>query len=353
VPWAPGAARAADDVKVAAKRAASTRPAPTAISTPIRLAYAYKPGDVRRYKVTGFFTGHFPPFAGAGAPPIHLMTVLEYSATVKKVSDKGAEVEFVVDNADLSLLEEEPGPDGKIDPDKVAPFPLPLQQVQKTLNTTAIFKPNGAVTEIRGGDASGLKVDLGIDLRKLFLVTEPITLADKPVKTGDTWPFDDGLLGTRPGKTTYTGRLQSIAGGGKRVVATVSQEAESTVDGKLDKEGNSTENAGAAVGTLVGKVTLTGASQVVGSAGPPGPTPAASGRVTDAHMSLVANLKRTMPDPDQPGKQQVTDIDIKARLTVAPISRAATPSPTSGGSSSDPKGATPKSGGQAKSGKKA
>jgi hypothetical protein len=314
----PFAHHAGADTKSGAPVKPTIAASPKAAATPVRLSYLYKPGDVRRYKVTGFFSGHFPPFASAGSPPIHLMTVLDYVATVKKSSDKGAEVEFNVENADLSLLEVEPGPDGKVDPDKAASFPIPLSQVQKMFNATATLKPSGAITNIQGGDTSSVKIDLGIDLRKLFLVTAPITFADKPVKAGDEWTFDDGLLGSKPGKTTYTGKLRSIDGSGKHVMAIVTQQADSLVDSKLDKEGNSTENSGAAVGTLVGKVTLSGTMRLAANADGAG-SPGASGSVTDGKMSMVANLKRTLPDPDKPGEQQVTDIDIHARLYVSPL----------------------------------
>lgn len=312
------------------------------ITSPVRLSYSYKVGDVRRYKVTGFFSGHFPPFASAGSPPIHLMTVLDYVATVKKVTDKGAEVDFNVENADLSLLEEEPGADGKIDPDKTAPFPIPLSQVQKMFNAVATFKPNGEVASIQGGDSSTVKIDLGIDLRKLFLVTEPITLADAPVKTGDTWPFKDGLLGSKAGKTTYTGRLEAISGNGKDVAAKLTQQADSVVDSKLDKEGNSTDSTDQAVGSLVGKVTLTGVSNLVGAteAAPNGNQ--AAGHVTTADMSMVAQLKRTLPDPDQAGKQIVTDIDITAHLFVKPAANTPSGAAKAKQSADGATGVTPK-----------
>jgi hypothetical protein len=225
-------------------------------------------------------------------------------------------VEFIVENAEVNLLEQEPGPDGKVDPAKIAPFPIPLSQVQKTLNTTATLRLDGSVSGIQGGDTSAIKIDFGIDLRKLFLVTAPITFANRPVKTGDEWPFTDGLLGSKPGKTTYTGRLAAISGNGKSIAATVTQQAESVVDSKLDKDGNSTDNAGAAVGSLVGTVTLTGTARLAGLSDGSG---AAAGRVSNANMSMVASLKRTLPDPDQAGKQQVTDIDIRARLIVKPL----------------------------------
>lgn len=336
-----GTARAASDSdgakrKPPVKATSASKP----ITAPLRLSYSYKVGDVRRYKVTAFFTGHFPPFASAGSPPINLMVVLDYAATVKKVTDKGTDVDFNVENANLSLLEKELAEGAKLGPDDAAEFPIPLSQVQKLFNATATFKPNGGIANIQGGDTSSVKIDLGIDLRKLFLVTAPMTFADKPVKTGDEWQFDDGLLGKKPGKTTYTGRLQSIDGTGKSITATVTQQADSSVDSKLDKEGNSTSDAGAAVGTLVGKVNLIGTARLVGIADT---TPGgASGRVTTAKMAMVVSLKRTLPDPEQAGKQLVTDIDIKARMYVAPSEKAPGGGTTTKPASVEPHGAAAK-----------
>lgn len=318
---------------VAAAGSAALKP----VTTPVRLSYLYKTGDVRRYKVTGFFNGHIPPFSSAGSPPIHLMLVLDYAATVKKSDEKGAVVAYDIENAEVSLLEDDPGPTGKVDPEKVAPFPVPLSQIQKTLNVTATIKPDGSVTDIKGGDTASVKIDLGIDLRKLFLVTAPVIFSDKPIKTGDEWPFSDGLLGNKPGKTTYKGRLIATKSGGNRLVASVGQQADAEVENKLDKEGNSTEKADDVVGSLVGKVNLTGTTQFTGNAdSAAGSSPGYGGNMTEGQLTLVVDLKRTLPDPDQPGKQQTADIDVHARLFVKPTKAPAPTAKTKGAADASP-----------------
>jgi hypothetical protein len=318
-----GAPAAGADEKSKAKvKPAATAPAPAKlISTPIKLAYQYKPGDVRKYQVTAFFNGHVPQL---GETPVHVMIVLDYATTVKKLSDKGAVVEFAIENSSLNLFEQEPDPDHKIDMSKAAEYPLSLTQIQKSLNVTATIKPNGAVTDIQGGDGDSIKIDLGIDLRKLFLVTAPIAFAEKPVKSGDTWTFDDGLLGNKQGKTTYVGKLDTVVGRAKHLVATASQTAESVVDSKLDKDGNSTNKPDAIVGSLAGKIVLTGTMQFdsTGEAGSQVPT-IADGRQISGNMTMTVDLKRTLPDPDKPGAQKTDAIDIKARLIVKPAPAAA------------------------------
>ena len=287
------------------------------IKTPLRLAYAYKLGDVRRYKVTGFISGHFPPFAEKDSPPIHVMILLDYETTVKKVTDKGAEVEFNVEEASVNVLEKEPAEGQKPNPADIAEFPIPLAQVQGMFNAVATLKPSGSIVSIQGGDTSKVKLDIGVDLRKLFLLTAPIIFSDKVVKIGDEWQFDDGLLGSKPGKTTYSGHLQAVSGEGKRVVASISQLGNSVVNTQLDKEGNSTDKPKAIVGSLVGKVDLNGTARVVGTMDS-GAAPAASGRIDQAKVALTVDLKRTLPDPDQDGKVLITDIDVKARFYVVP-----------------------------------
>lgn len=303
------------DTKKANHPAVTTRSAAKPISAPIQLSYDYKAGDIRRYKLTAFFNGHIPQF---GDSPVHLMIEMVYAAKVKKVAATGATVDFDVESAAVNLLEKEPAPGAKIVPAEMAELPLPLSQVQKTLNVTATFKPNGAVTDIKGGDASQVKIDLGIDLRKLFLVTAPIVFAEKPVKVGDTWPFDDGLLGNKPGKTNYLGKLVLASSNGKRVIATASQEATSSVDSKLDKEGNSTSQADAAVGTLSGNVTLHGTMEFAGSIEPGSNPSGPGGHLSVGTTVLTVNLRRTLPDPDNAGKQKTDAIDIVANLRVEP-----------------------------------
>src|SRR4051812_4745157 len=86
----PSVARAAEGDRahgpVPVKHAAPAASAAKPITTPVRLSYGYKVGDVRRYKVTAYFTGHIPPVFVAPNPPGHIVTILDYVATVKKVT---------------------------------------------------------------------------------------------------------------------------------------------------------------------------------------------------------------------------------------------------------------------------
>lgn len=282
-----------------------------AVPVPDRLTYNFKAGEKRRYKLAAFFVGHFPPIALEGNPPANLEADILYVMTVRKVDAKGAEVEFVAENADVYLLEKDPGPDVVVKEDDKIPVPVSLEQIQKALNVTALIQPNGAVATVNGGGDNPIKVDIGFDLRKMFLTILPVVFPTKAVKPGEAWAFDDGVLGHKPGATTYTATLDKAVSG-KANALSVTQIAQTVIDNKLDKEGNSTEKAADQVGALTGKVTAVGSVRFAAIPGPAG----RAVQVTESRLNMVALLKRVLPDPAAPGKISETNIDVKARLVV-------------------------------------
>jgi hypothetical protein len=298
--------------------AAQPKAAPDS-SAAVRLTYDLKPGFTRRYKVTGIFSGHFPPFAQPTSPPILLRAQLEYAATVTKQDAKGAEVEFSVESADISILEKDPGPDGKIDPDSETPFPLPIEQVQKTLNVTAILRPDGSIAEVVGGDTSQIKIDLGFDLRKLFLLIMPVTFPDRSVRVNEAWTFTDGLLGKGADRVTYRSRLLGIAPAAHATAFRIGQDAQARIDDRRDKDGKPTDKDDAIVDTTKGTVTVTGALNFVtpSTAAPPA-TDSRAGNLAEGRLTLTVllNRKRTIPDPDRPDDPLESQIDVRARLFV-------------------------------------
>lgn len=304
-------------------------PAPRANETTIpvmaRLAYDWKPGSVFRYRITGLFQGNFPPFAQPGSPPANLKAVLEYVGTVKKVDEKGAEVAFEVDRADLSLLEKEPGPDGRIDPDSEIPFPIPTSQAQKTLNVTAIIRPDGSVVSVTNNDTAPIRADLGIDLRKLFLLILPVTFPDRPVKLNEQWQHPDGVLGQKEGKISYRNRLIDVTTEGRRLLFAIQHDAESQITDRKDKDGRLIEDAANAVETVEGKAVVTGKMFFAVTSRAQPKQEALSGMVQKGQLQLTARLKRTAPDPEKPEEKQTADIAVKARLSVQALAPARQP----------------------------
>ncbi|MCS6776424.1 MAG: hypothetical protein RMJ43_00970 [Chloroherpetonaceae bacterium] len=324
---------------VLAQKAPVPAPRTKEASPPVvaRLAYDWKPGSVFRYRITGLFQGNFPPFAQPGSPPANLKAVLEYVGTVKKVDEKGAEVSFEVDRADLSLLEKEPGPDGKIDPDSEIPFPIPTSQAQKTLNVTAIIRPDGSVVSVTNNDTTPIRADLGIDLRKLFLLILPVTFPDRPVKLNEEWQHADGVLGQKEGRVSYRNRLVEVTPEGKRLLLAIQHDAESQIADRKDKEGRLIEDAANAVETVEGKAVVTGKMFFTVTSRALPKQEALSGMVQKGQLQLTARLKRTAPDPEKPEEKQTADIAVKARLSVQAMAPARQPGASNAAPSSPEK----------------
>ena len=309
-----------------AKKTVVVAPAETMkpLTTPMVLSYRLKEGASQRYKIRAYLNGRIPPFAtDASSPPTHILIVFEYVATVKSVSEKGATVEYTVPVAELSLLENEPPADFNVPAKEITPLSdlVSLTEIQKIFNCTAVIRPDGTVAEVKGGNNSKVKVDIGIDLRKLFLITAPIAFTETMVKAGDSWAPTDGLLGNLPARTIYAAKLETAQTGAKTTLATLSETAESTIVDSLDREGNSTADKKAQVGSLKGEAKLKGAFRFRATAGtaklPAGVVaPSYTGIVEDGRLDLTVNMDRMMPDPDKPGAKLTLPIDVRATFFV-------------------------------------
>ncbi len=288
----------------------SVAPAPSA-------SYAWKVGSVYRYKVTGFFNGHIPPFAQPGSPPIHLRIELEYSATVKKQTDKGVEVAFSIENSALYLLEKEPDANGKLPKDaEEALFPIAIEQVKEALGATATLSPNGSVVSVTGGDNNSVKVNFGFELRKLFLLMLPVAFDEKGAALSKDWAFEDGLLGKTPGKTLY--RVHTA--NSNATSAAFQLTADSDIEDRRNKDDKPAKSAEDTVRTVTGKASLTGDIRFAGAivAG------RFAGRVATANLLLKIDVlqKRLKPDPEKPEEPAEQQIDVQARLKVQEIKTA-------------------------------
>ena len=289
-----------------------------------RLGYHFKVGDTTRYRVVGFFDGRIPPLVQAGAEPVHLRVTLEYLVRPEKLTADGAEVSFHVEKAEMLLLQTPVSPDNKM-PSAADPIDLsvPLQQIQSALDVKATLKSDGTVVKVVGGDANSQKINLGIELRKLFLLLLPVAFPDNSVKIGDQWNFSDGLLGKNAGKTTYTARLTAFQTKKSDTVFQCSESASAIFDERLDKAGHAVAAAADAVDTSQGNASLTGDFSFTAPTRPDQKTNRSAGRLQEGHFILTAVLdrKRTLPDPGNPDAPLDTHVDLSARLTVQPIQK--------------------------------
>ena len=291
--------------------------AATAGSPPATTRFAYRlhTGDAYRYKISALFTGHFPPFSEPTSPPINLRAVLTYAAKVKSVDARGAHVAFSVEKSVLSLLEKDPGPDAMPDPASETPFPLALSQVQKTLNVAAVVRPNGSVEAVSGGPTEAPKVNLGFDLRKLFLLIMPVTFPVTQIHTGESWTFSDGVLGHDPQATSYKATLVGMKQESAGESLSTTLEAITHVNQSEDKDGKPASTPTTTVRTTTGTVTVSGALKFKGT----GRGSSSEGSLSMGQMTLRAMLTRTRlaPDPENPSAPLTDQIDVTGRLTVS------------------------------------
>jgi hypothetical protein len=280
----------------------------------VRFAYRLRPGDTFRYHVVAVFSGHIPPFAQPGAKPVHIRTDMVYAATVRKQVVNGAEVAISVEKADVSLLARDVGPEEKLDPDSVVPWPMPLSQVQGSLNVVAVIRPDGTVTSVRGGDA---KLSAGFELRKLFLLLLPVTFPDRPVHSADSWRSGDGVLGHSPGRTRYTNRITGLRAAPNGFTLDVAQNAGSHILDTEDKNNKPTAIPGDVVTTTTGKATLVESLHFVARVGAAEGARAA-GLLDSGHMTMTVNVvrKRSTPNPENPQEPLEVPIDVRASLVV-------------------------------------
>jgi hypothetical protein len=296
-----------------------------------KIQYRLKPGEQFRYDVVAFLNGHVPPFEASG-PPVHVRIHLTYRGTVKSVTKDGAEVAFDVDTAELFLLEKEPAPGDKIDPSSETPLPLAPSQIQHALNVTATLQPDGSISKITGGPAMG-SIDFGFDLRKLFLLTMPMTFPSGPIHANEPWQFNDGILGHNPGKTMYQGRVSALKSLGGAYTVTAVEKAQSNVDEMRDKDNHATTDSAQSTFNVTGTVSCNGTLDYTAS----GSSAHLTGRLKTGTLLLTADLlkKRLKPDPQNPSAVMEEHIDVHGRLLVtiakeAPATHTASAAKSSG-----------------------
>src|SRR5579875_2824074 len=272
--------------KAAAPPAQNVAPA---VSGPL-LTYALQPGSVQHYLVTAYFDGHFPPFD----PPVHLLAHMEYVAHVGQPQQDGLPVDFTVTQVDMQLLQKEVPIGAKIDPKQTVPFPIELEQAQKALNTSVVLRPDGSIARILTAPNNMVRVNVGIDLRKLFMIVMPVILPNTAVTLGTSWTSKEGVIGTAPAKVSYTNKLNAMKPDGVNLDLKIMQTATSQIDDTLDSSGMATNDKQHEVSRLQGTASLIGWMNYLGT-----PAPASNGvktyavRMQKGLFKLTVKLKQT------------------------------------------------------------
>lgn len=286
-----------------------------------QLLYSLKPGEEHHYKVTAMFDGRFPPFAQPGSPPIHMLVQLHYLARVVKQSAEGAQADFTVESADLSLLDSETPLDAKIDADKSTPFPIDLAEVQNALNSSVLLRPDGSIVKLLSKNPNLVKVNIGFQLEKMFLLLMPVTFPANPVAVGSDWPSASGVLGSKAGSIRYTNHLTGKSQQGAHTFLKFAQEGVSTVDDTLDKGGVSTDKPADVESRLSGNVTFKGDLKYQAQrlkAGAAGTSPFELHLDTGLYTMDVHLARKVTREGMKPEQKAFIEgqIDVKARMLV-------------------------------------
>lgn len=267
----------------------------TAAAAPgVLLSYSLRPGTTQRYLITAYFDGHFPPFDQPGDPPVHLLAHMQYVAQVGQPQQDGVPVDFSVTQVDMQLLQKEVPVGAKIDPKQVVPFPIELEQAQKALNTKVVLRPDGSIARILSAPNNLVRVNVGIDLRKLFMMVMPVILPDTTVTLGATWTSKEGLIGAPPAKVSYTNKVTAMKPTSGDFQLKVQQIASSQIEDTLDASGLATTNKQQEASLLQGSASFAGWMSYVGM-----PTPNSAGEKSYAvqlhkgFFRFQAKLKRT------------------------------------------------------------
>ena len=166
--------------------------APEPAAPAFRLSYALKPGESLRYKLTADIRYNGPILDNPEPVDWHILINLIYRATPKvRLADGAADVEFRAESADVEV-------------EKV-PLPLDIKQVQEVLDQTATLTSAGEVKRIVTGKQVPFNVSVpGVDPKRLFLLLFPIVFQAQPVRVGDNWSFQSGLLGGEGANASFS-----------------------------------------------------------------------------------------------------------------------------------------------------
>lgn len=295
------------------------------------LTYALQPGSVMHYLVTAYFDGHFPPFDQPGDPPVHLLAHMEYVAHVGQPQQDGLPVDFTVTKVDMQLLQKEVPIGAKVDPKQVVPFPIELEQAQKALNTSVVLRPDGSIARILTAPNNMVRVNVGIDLRKLFMIVMPVILPNSAVTLGMSWTSKEGVIGTAPAQVAYTNKLSAMQPDGANLNLKIVQTATSQIDDTLDSSGMATNDKQHEVSRLQGTASLTGWMNYFGT-----PVLASNGiktyavRMQKGLFKLAVKLKQTplsnaavSSSTTPPNVTTTGNVDVTARFVVQALEQTA------------------------------
>lgn len=277
----------------------------------VQLAYALKPGEPLRYKLTANIHYNGPFQDNPDLVDWHIVINLVYRATPKaRLADGTADVDFRAESADVTV-------------EKV-PLPLPLKDVQDVLDQTATLSSAGEVKNIVSGKPLPFSMSVpGVDPKRLFLLLFPIVFQPQPVRVGDNWSFQSALLGGEGANATFTATMlppSDTSKSGRRApkpdpavssIARLREEFRMAVDQKLDADHKPITDDIAAYRTRQGKIEGNGVFAFDRS----------RGRFTNGVVNIKADLVDNLvgkPATEDTPKQITSKVDATVTLQLQP-----------------------------------
>ena len=264
--------------------------------SPVQLNYLLKSGQTRKYFVTAYFDGNFPPFDQPGDPPVHLLARMVFTSHTGVTQPQGTTVDFKLISADLELLSKQVPTGAVIKSDDITPFPIEPEQAQAALDSSVSLRPDGSIVKLLSNPNGVVRINIGFDLRKLFLMMMPVIFPTTPVGAGSTWTSSQGVIGSPPINVHYTNTVKSVSANGSSLSLIITQNALSNVTDTLDSSGNSTQDKSKIANTLKGTVSFKGVMHYL--AHPSGNI--ASTQMTQGNFLLQVKLTQAASHSKQP-----------------------------------------------------
>lgn len=258
----------------------------TVSSKLVTVSYPLVAGSVNTYEMRAYFDGHFPPFDQPGNPTVHLYCDIIYQSKVLSTNSTGSQMKFSV-LSDNILLTPKKMKFGDIpNSSEAIPFPIDLNTVKEALNSSDIVRPDGTIAKVETVNNRLIRVNIGFDLRKLFLLLMPIPFPNSPVGAKSVWNFDSGIIGSDSSMVKYSAKVDSL--NEQEHTLKVNMLANSTVNDHLNSTGESTSIPSKQVIHMFGKVTMTGTT--IFDTGAQGAVVSAS--LQKGMFNMHVNLKR-------------------------------------------------------------
>ena len=232
--------------------------ASTAPDQQVSVTYPLVAGSVNTYEMRAYFDGHFPPFDQPGNPTVHLYCDIIYQSKVLSTDSNGSQMRFSVLSDNILLTPKKMKLGDIPNSSEAIPFPIDLSTVKEALNSSDIVRPDGTIAKVETVNNRLIRVNIGFDLRKLFLLLMPIPFPNTAVGSNSEWNFGSGIIGSDTSMVKYTAKVNSL--NLQKHTLKVNMLANSSVNDHLNSTGESTPIPSKQVIHMFGKVKMTGST---------------------------------------------------------------------------------------------